>query len=74
MYMGLNRVVSSIYGSTYRTGRGLCSVCVSFLKETAEDLRVPYHYGHYSTGSYSTGSIGSKGAQELPKGGLSLNV
>ncbi|KAI0234908.1 hypothetical protein LSAT2_014727 [Lamellibrachia satsuma] len=43
MYMGLNRVVSSIYGSTYRTGRGLCSVCIYFLKETVYDIHRPFY-------------------------------
>ena len=40
MYMGLNRVVKSIYGnpSGGRTGRGLCSVCIYFLKNTVRDL------------------------------------
>ena len=40
VYMGLNRVVRNIYGppNAGRTGRGLCSVCISFLKETVTDL------------------------------------
>ena len=40
MYMGLNRVVDNINGppSLGRTGRGLCSVCIYFLKETVGDL------------------------------------
>ena len=38
MYMGLNRVVENIHEPTKRTGRGLCSVCVYFLKETVSDL------------------------------------
>ena len=40
MYMGLNRVVDYINGppSPGRTGRGLCSVCIYFLKETVGDL------------------------------------
>ncbi|KAI0208607.1 hypothetical protein LSAT2_006707 [Lamellibrachia satsuma] len=37
MYMGLNRVV----GSKYRTGQGLCSVCIYFLKESVQDLHGP---------------------------------
>ena len=43
MYMGLNRVVKSISGpaSTSRTGQGLCSVCIYFLKETVKDLHGP---------------------------------
>ena len=43
MYMGLNRVVKSIYGppSAGRRGRGLCSVCIYFLKETVRDLHGP---------------------------------
>ena len=44
MYMGLNRVVHYIYGypSGGRTGRGLCSVCIYFLKETVRDLHSPF--------------------------------
>ena len=40
MYMGLNRVVHHIsgYPSGGRTGRGLCSVCIYFLRETVKDL------------------------------------
>ena len=40
MYMGLNRVVDYIHGSASagRTGRGMCSVCIYFLKDTVEDL------------------------------------
>ena len=40
MYMGLNRVVHYISGSANggRTGRGLCSVCIYFLKYTVKDL------------------------------------
>ena len=43
MYMGLNRVVGNIYGSPSmsRTGRGLCSVCIYFLKDTVKDLHGP---------------------------------
>ena len=43
MYMGLNRVVKSISGpaSDDRTGRGLCSVCIYFLKDTVKDLHGP---------------------------------
>ena len=39
-YLGLNRVVKHIYGppSAGRTGRGLCSVCISFLKQTVKEL------------------------------------
>ncbi|KAK2171353.1 hypothetical protein NP493_1066g02007 [Ridgeia piscesae] len=40
MYMGLNRVVANLHGSPSgaRTGRGLCSVCIYFLKDTVGDL------------------------------------
>ena len=40
MYMGLNRVIqsSNTNPTDGRTGRGLCSVCIYFLKETARDL------------------------------------
>ena len=40
MYMGLNRVVQPINGppSAGHTGRGLCSVCISFLVESVTDL------------------------------------
>ena len=41
MYMGLNRVVHQLDGppNAGRTGRGLCSVCISFQKETVRDLQ-----------------------------------
>ena len=40
MYMGLNRVVKHSKGppNAGRTGRGLCSVCISFLKESVSEL------------------------------------
>jgi len=40
MYMGLNRVVDYLFGlpSPGRTGGGLCSVCIYFLKENVIDL------------------------------------
>ena len=40
MYMGLNRVVDNIYGPPIagRTGRGLCSVCISFMNKSVSDL------------------------------------
>ena len=37
MYMGLNRVVRG----SYRSGRGLCSVCIYFLKQSTEYLHSP---------------------------------
>ena len=59
MYMGLNRVVSSLYGSRSRTGRGLCRVCIYFLKESVRDLHQPYAIGSGGTGhgSISTGPM-----------------
>ena len=41
LYIGVNRVVKSIYGYSGCTGRGLCSVCIYFLKDTVKDLHVP---------------------------------
>ena len=40
MYMGLNRVVHRRFGSPVRNrkGRGLCSVCIYFLKNTVKSL------------------------------------
>ena len=37
MYMGLNRVVLT----SGRPGKGLCSVCIYFLKESVQDLHGP---------------------------------
>ena len=37
MYLGLNRVV----GSSSRSGRGMCSVCIYFLKESTASLHDP---------------------------------
>ncbi|KAK2168339.1 hypothetical protein NP493_1234g00009, partial [Ridgeia piscesae] len=55
MYMGLNRVVSYIYGSSSRTGRGLCSVCIYFLKDSVRDLH--QRYGGTRHGSFGTGPM-----------------
>ena len=41
MYMGLNRVVDSSRWSSRRTGRGLCSVCIYFLKDSVASLHAP---------------------------------
>ena len=41
MYIGLNRVVDSSRWSSRRTGRGLCSVCIYFLKESTASLHDP---------------------------------
>ena len=41
MYMGLNRVVDSSRWSSRRIGRGLCSVCIYFLKESTASLHDP---------------------------------
>jgi len=40
MYMGLNRVIRRLSGSPVanRKGRGLCSVCIYFLKDTVRSL------------------------------------
>ena len=39
-YLGLNRVVYNPYKqpNADRTGRGLCSVCMSFMKQTVKEL------------------------------------
>ena len=44
MYMGLNRVVHRRFGSPTRNrkGRGLCSVCIYFLKYTVKSLHDVY--------------------------------